>query len=96
MRSIIRRVGALEEIIEAKRPWTPERFSKTLDDAARRIAGSRFDDLDSLEAQTVLEEVTSGISVEEFEGMMRQIEQRYGKTHEEMLELAEKYDALSY
>jgi hypothetical protein len=40
--NLIKRVAALEEISESRRPWTPKRYLQTLDDAARRIAGCQF------------------------------------------------------
>jgi len=91
--SLIKRLAALEEIIESRRPWTPESCRQTLDDAARRFAGCRFLDLGNLEAQTVFNEAMPDITAEQIEDLMRQVEQRYGKTREEMLALVEPREA---
>jgi hypothetical protein len=91
--NLIKRVAALEDISESRRPWTPERYLQTLDDAARRIAGCQFLGLGDSDARKVFDEAMPTITVEEIDGMMRQVEQRYGKTREEMLAIAEAPEA---
>jgi len=89
--NLIKRVAALEEINESRRPWTPERYLQTLDDAARRIAGCQFLDLGDSDARKVFDEAMPDITAEEIEDMMRQFAQHYGKTLEEILALAEAH-----
>jgi hypothetical protein len=72
---------------------TPERYLQKLDDAARRIAGCQFLDLGDSGAQRVIDEAMPDITAEQIDGLMRQVEQRSGKTREEMLALVEPREA---